>query len=250
MLRYDTMNWLDGLIIVFLGICAFIGSRWGLIRTFFPLAVIVLAIFVAGHYYPSAADYSSSWVSSPSQAKIVAFIIIFILVIVVSTVFFFLLRKLLDLTTRGKAEMTNSVIPFMGILIGIAVAAYFNGAVGGWLSTWLHSHSQAAIVAFIVIFILTSAVTTRLLLSMASMVEKHPYYSLVNQFNGAGGTILGLAIGGVLSGALITIVANFYYASAESTVRGSSLSSFLLNNFPFVLHILPKEFDMVRQLFS
>ena len=244
------MNWLDGLIIVFLGVCAFIGSRWGLIRTFFPLAVIVLAIFVAGHYYPSAADYSSSWMSSPSQAKVVAFIIIFILVIVVSTVFFFLLRKLLDLTTRGKAEMANSVIPFMGILIGIAVAGYFNGAVGGWLSTWLHSHSQAAIVAFIVIFILTSAVTTRLLLSLASMIEEHPYHSLVNQFNGAGGTILGLAIGGVLSGALITIIASFYYASAESTVRGSSLSSFLLNNFPFVLHILPKEFDIVRQLFG
>lgn len=244
------MNWLDGVIIVFLGICAFIGSRWGLIRSFFPLAIIVLAIFVAGHYYSSAANNSNTWMSSPNQAKIVAFIIIFILVIVISMIFFFLLRKLLDLTTKGKAEMTNSVIPFMGILIGIAVAGYFNGAIAGWLSTWLHSYSQAAIVAFIVTFMLTSAVTTRLLLSLASMVEQYPYHSLVSQLNGAGGTILGLAIGGVISGALLTIIANFYYAGAESTVRNSSFSSFLLNNFPFVLHILPKEFDMVRQLFS
>ncbi len=105
------MNWLDGLIIVFLGICAFIGSRMGLIRTFFPLAIIVLAIFVAGHYYPSAADYSNSWMSSRNQAKIVAFIIIFILVIVAAMVFFFLFRKLMDLLLKGKAEMTNSVIP-------------------------------------------------------------------------------------------------------------------------------------------
>jgi len=244
------MNWLDGIIIVFLGICAFIGSRMGLIRTFFPLAIIVLAIFVAGHYYPSATQHSSSWMSSPNQAKIVAFIIIFILVIVASMVFLFLLRKLMDLLLKGKAEMTNSVIPLIGILIGIALAGYFYGSVAGWLSTWLHSHSQAAMVAFVIIFILAAAVTTRLLLSLASLMEKPPFASLVNQFNGVGGTILGLAIGGVLSGALLTIVANFYYASAETTVRNSSLSAFLLNNFPFVLHILPKEFDMVRQLFS
>ena len=188
--------------------------------------------------------------SSPSQAKIVAFVVIFLLVIVAAMVFFFLLRKLMNLLLKGKAEMTNSVIPFIGILIGIALAGYFNGAVAGFLSTWFHSHSQAAMVAFIIIFIPGAAVTTKLLLSLASLIEKPPYASLVNQFNGVGGTILGLAIGGVLSGALLTIVVNFYYASTEATVRNSSLASFLLNSFPFVLHILPKEFDMVRQLFS
>jgi uncharacterized membrane protein required for colicin V production len=244
------MNWLDGVIIVFLGISAFIGSRMGLIKTFFPLAVIVLAVFVAGHYYPSAANHSSSWMRSPDQAKIVAFVIIFILVVVASMLFFFLLRKLMDLLLKGKAEMTNSVIPLAGILIGIALAGFFNGSVAGWLSTWFHSSSQAAMVAFIIIFIPGAAVTTRLLLSLASLMEKPPYASLVNQFNGVGGTILGLAIGGVLAGALLTIVANFYYTSTEATIRNSSLSSFLLNNFPFVLHILPKEFDTVRQLFS
>jgi membrane protein required for colicin V production len=244
------MNWLDGLIIVFLGISAFIGSRMGLIRTFFPLAITVLAVFVAGHYYASGANYAGSWMSSPNQAKMGAFIFIFILVIVAALLFFLLLRKLSDLLLKGKAEMTNSVIPLMGILIGIALAGFFYGSVADWLSVWLSSTSQAAMAAFVIIFVLSTAVITRLLLSLASMIEKAPYSSLVNQFNGLGGTILGLAIGGLLSGALITIVANFYYASAETTMRNSSLSSFLLNNFPFVLRILPREFDMVRQLFS
>lgn len=244
------MNWLDGLIIVFLGISAFIGSRMGLIRTFFPLAIIVLAVFVAGHYYTSGANYAGSWMSSPNQSKIAAFIFIFILVIVAALLFFLLLRKLLDLLLKGKAEMTNSIIPLIGILIGIALAGFFYGSVADWLSIWLASPSQAAVAAFVIIFIPATAVMTRLLLSLASMVEKAPYSSLVNRFNGLGGTILGLAIGGLLSGALITIVANFYYASAEITIRNSSLSSFLLNNFPFVLRILPREFDMVRQLFS
>ena len=244
------MNWLDGLIIVFLGISAFIGSRMGLIRTFFPLAIIVLAVFVAGHYYTSGADYASSWMSSPNQSKIAAFIFIFILVIVAALLFFLLLRKLLDLLLKGKAEMTNSIIPLMGILIGIALAGFFYGSVADWLSIWLTSPSQAAIAAFVIIFVLATAVITKLLLSLASTMEKAPYSSLVNQFNGLGGTIFGLAIGGLLSGALITLVANFYYGSVETTMRNSSLSSFLLNNFPFVLRILPREFDMVRQLFS
>jgi uncharacterized membrane protein required for colicin V production len=244
------MNWLDGLIIVFLGICAFIGSRRGLIGTFFPLAIIVLAIFVAGHYYPSAADYSNSWMSSQNQAKIVAFVIIFIMLIVAAMVFFFLVRKLMDLLLKGKDEMSNSIIPLMGILISIALAGYFYGSAANWLSAWLKSPSQAAMVAFVIIFILAAGVITKLLLSLASMMENSSYSSLVNKFNSLGGTILGLAIGGVLLGTLLTIVANFYYTSAETTMRNSSLSSFFLNNFPFVLRILPKEFDIVRQLFS
>jgi len=243
------MNWLDGVIIVFLGICALIGSRRGLIRTFFPLAVFILAIFVAGHYYSSAANYAGSWMSSPSQAKIAAFIVIFILVIIAALVFFLLLRKGYDLMLKGKAEMANSVIPFMGIMIGIALAGFFYGSVADWLSTWLSS-TQAAIAAFVIIFILATAVITRVLLSLASMMEQAPYSSLVKRFDVLGGTILGLAIGGLLCGALITIITNFYYASVEATVRHSSISSFLLNNFPFVLRILPKEFDAVRQLFS
>jgi membrane protein required for colicin V production len=244
------MNWLDGLVIVFLGICALIGSRRGLIRTFFPLAVIVLAIFVAGHYYASAANYSGSWMSSPNQAKIAAFIIIFILVIVATLLFFLLLRKGFDLMRKGKVEMTNSIIPLMGIMIGIALAGFFYGSVADWLSALLASTTQASIVAFVIIFILATAVTTRVLLWLASIMEKAPDNPMVKRFDGIGGAVLGLAIGGLLCGALITIVANFYYASVETTIRHSSLSSFLLNNFPFVLHILPKEFDVVRQLFS
>ncbi len=244
------MNWLDGLVIVFLGICTFIGARRGLIRTFFPLALVVLATFVAGHYYASGAKYAGSWMSSPNQAKIVAFIIIFILVIVAALLFFLVMRKVYDLMLKGKAEMTNSVIPLMGIMIGIALAGFFYGSVADWLSHWLGSTTQAAIAGFVIIFILATAVTIRVLLSLASTIEKYSDNPLLKRFDGIGGAILGLAIGGLLCGALITIIANFYYASVETTVRHSSLSSFLLNNFPFVLRILPKEFDVVRQLFS
>lgn len=244
------MNWLDGLIIVFLGITAFIGSRKGLIKTFFPLAVIVLAIFVAGHFYLSAAESSYSWIDSPSQAKIAAFILIFILVIVAALIFLWLLRKLLDLSLKGKEEMTNTIIPIAGIILGVFLAGYFYKSVADWLSGWLSSPTQSSVVAFVIIFILSMVVTTRIMLSLAALLEKRPYAEQMNRISGLGGTIMGLAIGGLISGALLTIIAKFYYVSVETTMRSSGLAAFLLNNFPFVLRILPKEFDIVRHFFS
>jgi membrane protein required for colicin V production len=244
------MNWLDAPIIIFLGITAFIGSRMGLTKTFLPLAVVVLAIFLAGHFYLSASNYSGSWMSSQSQSQIVAFILIFVLVIVAAIVLFLVGRKLSNLLSKSKVELSRTVIPIAGIVVGIALAGLFYEPVAKWLSHWLTSRSQTAVIAFAIIFILATAVTTKALLSLAALIDKRPYKSFTDKLNGLGGTILGLAIGGLISGALLTLIAKLYYTSVEGTMRGSGLASFLLNNFPFVLRILPKEFDIVRHFFS
>jgi len=244
------MNWLDVLIIIFLGITAFLGSRRGLIETFFPLTVVVLAVFIAGHTYDSAANWSHSWFDSPNQAKIAAFIIIFLVIVAACVLLFWLVRKSMALFAKSKAQMTSTVIPIVGIILGIALAGYFYQSMADWLSSWFMSRGQASITAFAIIFILSMLVSTKALLSLSGLLNKRPYAELTDKLNGLGGTILGLAIGGVVAGALLTIVSRFYYASVESTMRDSGIASFLLNNFPFVLHILPKEFDIVRHFFS
>ena len=219
-------------------------------KTFLPLAVVVLAIFLAGHFYLSASNSAGSWMSSQSQSQIVAFILIFVLVIVAAVVLFLLGRKLSNLLVKSKAELSSTVIPIAGIVAGITLAGFFYESVARWLSHWLTSRSQAAVAAFAIIFILATAVTTKALLSLAALLDKRPYKSTTDKINGLGGTILGLAIGGLISGALLTIIAKLYYTSVEATMKGSGLASFLLNNFPFVLRILPQEFDIVRHLFS
>lgn len=244
------MNWLDVLIIIFLGITAFLGSRRGLTGTFFPLAVVILAVFIAGHTHESAANWSQSWFDSPNQAKIAAFIIIFLVIIAACVLFFWLARKSMDLFAQGKAQMSSTVIPIVGIILAIALAGYFYQSMANWLSSWFMSSGQASITAFAIIFILTMLISTKVLLSLTGLLNKRPYADLTGKLNGLGGTILGLAIGGVVAGAFLTIVSRFYYTSVESTMRDSGIASFLLNNFPFVLHILPKEFDIVRHLFS
>jgi len=244
------MNWLDVIIIIFLGITAFIGSRRGLTGTFFPLAVVILAVFSAGHTYESAADLSQSWFNSENQAKIAAFIIIFLVIVAACVLLFWLARKSMALFAKGKAQMSSTVIPIAGIIVAIALAGYFYQSMAIWLSSWFMSSGQASITAFAIIFILTMLTSTKILLSLSELLNKRPYADLTGKLNGLGGTILGLAIGGVVAGALLTIISRFYYASVESTMRDSGIASFLLNNFPFVLHVLPEEFDIVRHLFS
>jgi uncharacterized membrane protein required for colicin V production len=154
------------------------------------------------------------------------------------------------LFAKGKAQMSTTVVPVAGIILAIALAAYFYQSMANWLSSWFMSSGQASITAFAIIFILAMLISSKVLLSLSELLKKRPYADLTGKLNGLGGTILGLAIGGVVAGALLTIVSRFYYTSVESTMRDSGIASFLLNNFPFVLHILPKEFDIVRHLFS
>jgi membrane protein required for colicin V production len=65
-----------------------------------------------------------------------------------------------------------------------------------------------------------------------------------------GGLILGLVIGGVISGAILSLMTKFFASSVEETVAESTLAAFFLDKFPFVLYLLPKEFDTVRQFFN
>lgn len=244
------MNWLDAPIIIFLGIVAFIGSRTGLLKALLPLAVVVLAIFLSGRFYLSASNYSQSWLSSESQAKIVSFIFIFVLVVVAALILFWLGRQAIARLAKSKAELSGTIIPTAGIVTGIALAGFFYESVANWLGNWLTSRSQTAVAGFAIIFIFATAVVTKLLQALASLLEKPPYKSFIDRLNGLGGTILGLAIGGLIAGAILTIIAKFYSTSVEATLRGSGFASFLLNNFPFVLRILPSEFDIVRHFFG
>lgn len=178
------MNWLDVIIIIFLGITAFIGSRRGLTGTFFPLAVVILAVFSAGHTYESAADLSQSWFNSENQAKIAAFIIIFLVIVAACVLLFWLARKSMALFAKGKAQMSSTVIPIAGIIVAIALAGYFYQSMAIWLSSWFMSSGQASITAFAIIFILTMLTSTKILLSLSELLNKRPYADLTGKLNG------------------------------------------------------------------
>jgi len=98
------MNWLDAVIFLILIIPTFIGFKRGLAKTALPLLGIVSGVVLAGVFHSHMADLLSSWLKSPNQAKVAAFLIIFVLFIIVGLLLFWLLRKSLPTTGRDSSR--------------------------------------------------------------------------------------------------------------------------------------------------
>lgn len=121
------MNWLDIVIIVVIGIGAFIGLRKGIIRMSLTLAGLIVGIVVAGRYYEPLSQYLTC-ISSPTWAGIAAFSIIFIGIMVVAALLSRLLEKAASAIMLGWA---NRVV---GAILGFLMGSLFCGAV---LAIWV-----------------------------------------------------------------------------------------------------------------
>lgn len=145
-----------------------------------------------------------------------------------------------------RRGLIGTILPLVGIVLGVIVAGRGYGSVANWLSNWLESPAQAKIVAFILIFILFMIAIT----VVTKLVRGFLGFLLLGWIDKFGGLVFGLVMGGVVAGALLSIVSRFFTARVEATVADSALAAFLLDKFPFVLYLLPKEFDAVRQFFG
>lgn len=144
-----------------------------------------------------------------------------------------------------KMGLIKTIIPLAGIMLGIFLAGTFYGSVGDWLSSWLESPSQANIAGFFLIF----AGVMLVALIVAALVRKVLSLLLLGWVDRVGGAVFGLAIGGFVAGALLALLMKFQISGVEGAVQDSAFAGFFLNSFPFVLGLLPEEFDAVRDFF-
>jgi membrane protein required for colicin V production len=142
--------------------------------------------------------------------------------------------------------LVKTIIPIVGIILGIVLAGQFYGSVADWLSTWFHSPSQAKIAGFAIIFIVVVIVS----LIIASLLSKFLNLLLLGWVDKLGGAVLGFVIGGLVCGAILTIITKYNFAGIEGTIRDSSLASFFVDHFNMALPFLPREFDSVHQFFG
>ena len=110
------MNWLDIVIVIFLGITTITGLSRGLVKIIIPLVGIILGVVLAGQFYGSLADGLSHWFHSPSQANIAGFVIIFIIFVMVSLIIAWLLSKFLSLLLLGWVDKLGGAV--LGFVIG------------------------------------------------------------------------------------------------------------------------------------
>lgn len=131
------MNWLDTVLIVAIGISAFIGVKKGIIEIALTLGGLVAGIFIAGLFYKPFSQYLT-FIPHEGLARVAAFSIIFIGVMVVAAVLARLLGKAASAIMMGWANRIGG-----GVLGGI-LGAIFCGA---FLAMWVKFLGMTQVIA-------------------------------------------------------------------------------------------------------
>ncbi|MDP3062524.1 MAG: CvpA family protein [Chloroflexota bacterium] len=122
------MNWLDIVVLVATAIAAFIGWFVGVLRAIVGLAGLVVGVVVASRFHAGLADsIISKFISSPSAAKVVAFLIIVVLVLLLAMVLGGILKKVLSLLMLGWTDKVVGLA--LGVVVCLAVFSALLSAV-------------------------------------------------------------------------------------------------------------------------
>jgi membrane protein required for colicin V production len=141
-----------------------------------------------------------------------------------------------------RAGIIKVLFTLAGGIIGVVLAGRFSDSLGSKM-TFISDSGTAKIVAFIIILLLVMAAA----LILAFVIKKVASLVLLGWIDRIGGGILGLVLGAIFCGALVTIWVKFQGSS--SAVTDSAISGFLVDKFPLVLGLLPSDFDSVRNFF-
>ncbi len=139
--------------------------------------------------------------------------------------------------------LIKSVFSLVGLIVGVVLAGRFYTGLAGLLR-FIPDENIARIVAFIIIFLVIIIIAAILGVILTKLVST----MLLGWLNRLGGAVFGVLIGAVFIAAILVIWVK--YLGANSVISGSGIAHILVDGFPLVLALLPKEFDIVRQFFQ
>jgi membrane protein required for colicin V production len=142
-----------------------------------------------------------------------------------------------------KIGIIKSLFTIVGMIVGVVLAGRFSESLAGALA-FISDPGWAKIAAFAIILIGVMVIASVL----AAVISKVISAVLLGWVNRLGGAVLGFIMGVLFCGALLAVWVNF--RGIGGTVSDSALARLLLDGFPFVLALLPAEFDSVRSFFQ
>jgi membrane protein required for colicin V production len=142
-----------------------------------------------------------------------------------------------------KIGIIKAVLTVIGIIVGVVLAGRFYEPLANVLS-FISNEGVAKIVAFAIILIVVMILAA----IGATLIKKVISAVLLGWVNRLGGAILGLLLGIIFCGALLSIWVKFL--GIGDTIADAALANMLLDVFPMILAFLPNEFDSVRSFFQ
>ena len=139
-----------------------------------------------------------------------------------------------------KVGIVKALFIVVGGIVGIVLAGRFSDQLGAVFS----DEGWAKVLAFAVILLVVLVIA-----SIAAKLVKWVLSAvLLGWVNRLGGAVLGFILGAFFCGAVLSMWV--IYMGAGDIIKDSALANFLLDGFPFVLGLLPAEFDSVRDFFN
>jgi len=130
-----------------------------------------------------------------------------------------------------------------GLVVGIFLAGRYHVLFSQHL-TIIHQPGWAKVAAFAIIFIGVMAIA----IVLARLLGWATSAMMLGWANRLGGGILGFIVGALFCGALLAMWVKFL--GMTGAIAGSTIAPILLNQFPRVLVLLPKEFGAIRSFFQ
>jgi membrane protein required for colicin V production len=134
-----------------------------------------------------------------------------------------------------------TLLSLIGSVVGVLLASHYYSQLAGVLK-FISNPGAADIVAFVVILIavlIIAAIIGGVLKSVLSAIK----LGCVDRIAGA---VLGLLLGTLFVGAILAGIVKFF---GQSAVTESAIARILLDKVPFVLSLLPGQFDTIRNFF-
>jgi membrane protein required for colicin V production len=139
--------------------------------------------------------------------------------------------------------LIKSVFSLAGMILGVMLAGRFYVALAGNLG-FITNETAARIVAFIIIFLVIMIVAAIL----GSLFTKLVSAIMLGWLNRLGGAALGIVLGGIFIGAILTLWVKF--GGISGALTESAIAPILLDKIPVVMALFPQEFNSVRQFFQ
>ena len=142
-----------------------------------------------------------------------------------------------------KKGIIKTVLSLAGLVVGIVLAGRYYSPFSEQLSL-IPQASLAKVAAFAIIFIgvmIIATVLARLLKRAASAI-------MLGWVDHLAGAALGFVLGAIFCGAFLAMWIKFL--GMTGAIAESNLAPILLDRFPMVLALLPKEFDAIRSFFQ
>ena len=136
--------------------------------------------------------------------------------------------------------LLRTVIPLIGLVIGIVVAGRYYDALAHVVSKDSHAAYVAAFAIIVVAFLIAAVILADVLHRLLTIV-------LLGWVDHLAGLLFGVLFGVIIAGAVLDVLLK--HSVGVSTIQDSGVASFVVDKFPAAHSLMPRDFDQVRDFF-